>query len=100
LASIEGHDYEPVDDAALWALALRGEDSLATAALERFCLTLGSTAGDIALTHGAAGVVIAGGVAQRLGERLAASGFGSRFRAKGRFESRMAAMPVKRLTHP
>jgi glucokinase len=100
LTAIEGRAGEPADDAALWGLALNGEDSLATAALERFCLTLGSTAGDIALTQGGVAVVIAGGVAQRLGERLAESGFDRRFRAKGRFESRLAAMPVKRLTHP
>ena len=39
-----------------------GEDSLAAAALDRFCLSLGSVAGDIALAHGAKAVVIAGGL--------------------------------------
>jgi glucokinase len=61
-------------------------------------MALGSAAGDYALAHGAAGVVIAGGVAARLGRRLASSGFAQRFRFKGRYEVMMAGIPVKRIT--
>jgi glucokinase len=100
LADLEGRAAPPVDDASLWAAALGGEDRLAAAAFERFCLSLGAAAGDIALTHGASAVVIAGGLGLRIADRLAGSGFESGFRAKGRFEARMAQMPVKLITHP
>ena len=100
LASIAARDVTSMPDADLWALALSGRDSLAAAALDRFCLSLGSVAGDIALTQGAAAVVIAGGLGLRIADHLGSSGFESRFRAKGRFEGRMAAMPVKLITHP
>ncbi len=100
LARIEGRAVQQLDDKALWALGMSGDDSLATAAIERFCLSLGSVAGDIALTHGASAVVIAGGLGLRLKEIILASGFAERFRAKGRFEVMMARLPVKLITHP
>ncbi len=100
LAAIEGRAVLPADDKALWTLALAGDDSLAAAALDRFCRCLGSVAGDIALTHGASGVVIAGGLGLRIAGHLPQSGFAQRFVAKGRFEPMMAAIPVKLLTHP
>ena len=61
-------------------------------------MALGSVAGDLALAHGAAGVVIAGGVGRRLRDFLPASGFGARFVAKGRFIEAMARLPVKIIT--
>jgi glucokinase len=73
---------------------------LAAAALDRFCMTLGSVAGDIALSQGAKALIIAGGLGQRLVDVLPRSGFASRFTAKGRFELMMAAIPVKVITHP
>ncbi len=100
LARIEGRAVQQLDDKALWALGMSGDDSLAIAAIERFCLSLGSVAGDIALTHGASAVVIAGGLGLRLKEIILASGFAERFRAKGRFEVMMARLPVKLITHP
>lgn len=104
LAEIEGRTVGNYDDPAalraLWTAALDGGDSLVTAALERFCLSLGAFVGDMALAHGATGVVIGGGLVVRLGDRLAASGFASRFAAKGRFEAMMSAIPVKRILHP
>lgn len=99
LAALEGQPAQIGDDKALWASALAGRDSLAAAALERFCLCLGAYAGDIALAQGAAGVVIAGGLGQRIADVLARSGFGQRFAAKGRFTSMMAAIPVKLINH-
>lgn len=100
LAAIEGRAVHALDAPALWAAALAGDDSLAAAALDRFCLSLGAVAGDIALTQGGfGGVVIAGGLGLRLADHLPRSGFGQRFVAKGRFESLMAAIPVKILTH-
>ena len=100
LAEIEGREAPRRDDKALWAAALAGDDSLASAALDRFCLSLGAVAGDLALAQGAAGVVIAGGLGLRLADYLPRSGFGRRFAAKGRFESMMAAIPVKLITYP
>jgi glucokinase len=57
-------------------------------------------AGDIALAQGAHAVVIAGGLGLRLKDHLPQSGFASRFVAKGRFERRMEALPVKIVTYP
>lgn len=100
LAAIEGRAIPAMDDRTLWALGTSGEDSLAAAAVERFCLSLGSVAGDIALAQGAAGVVIAGGLGLRLRDTLLNSGFADRFADKGRFAGLMAALPVKLITHP
>ena len=100
LAQMEGRAIQPSDDRTLWQLGTSGEDSLAAAAVDRFCLSLGSVAGDLALAHGAVGVVIAGGLGLRIKDTLLQSGFASRFRAKGRFESLMAGLPVKLITHP
>ncbi len=100
LAAIEGRPVARLNDKTIWSHALDGGDSLATAALDRFCLSLGAVAGDLALAHGSSGVVIAGGLGLRLRDRLLQSGFGQRFTAKGRFASLMAAIPVKLVTHP
>jgi len=88
------------DDRALWQRALAGADPDAANALDRFCAILGSVAGDIALAQGADAVVIAGGLGLRLLEHLPRSCFGTRFRAKGRFEARMATLPVRLIIHP
>ena len=98
LARIEGRPVDTRDDRALWTAAHEGSDNLAVAALDRFCMTLGAFAGDLALAQGANGVVIAGGVGARLAEYLAQSGFAQRFSAKGRFESMMSNIPVKVIT--
>jgi glucokinase len=100
LGAIEGKDLTFHDDKELWAAALAGKDSLANAALDRLCLSLGAVAGDMALAQGANAVVIAGGVGLRLADYLPNSGFRDRFIAKGRFERRMDEMPVKLITHP
>lgn len=100
LGAIEGKDLAYHGEKELWPAALGGEDSLASAALDRLCLSLGAVAGDMALAQGAVGVVIAGGVGLRLADYLPRSGFRDRFIAKGRFERRMDEMPVKLITHP
>lgn len=101
LASIEGRAIRSMDDKTLWALGTSGQDSLAAAAVDRFCLSLGSVAGDIALAQGGfAGVVIAGGLGLRIKDSLLRPGFAERFRAKGRFERLMTGLPVKLITHP
>jgi len=100
LAAIEGRTVPRRDEKALWMAAMEGSDSLAAAALEHFCLTLGSLAGDLALAHGSTAVVIGGGLGFRLADHLPRSGFRNRFVAKGRFESWMDKLPVKLITHP
>jgi len=100
LADIEGRPARTLEDRALWRLALEGEDPLAVAALDRFCMMLGAFAGDMALAHGAHGVAVAGGLGLRMGDRLATTGFAQRFCAKGRFERRMADLPVRLIRRP
>ncbi|UVO53942.1 glucokinase [Sphingomonas sp. SUN039] len=100
LARLEGRAIPERDDKQLWQAALDGSESLAAAALDRFCLTLGAVAGDCALINGPTAVVIAGGVGLRLKDHLPRSGFAERFAAKGRFETLMRSVPVKLITHP
>ncbi len=100
LADLEGRAVPSRDDKAIWAEALDGSDPVALAALDRFCLALGAVAGDLALAHGAKAVVIAGGLGLRIKDKLLRSGFDQRFVAKGRFQSLMAGIPVKLITHP
>jgi glucokinase len=95
---VAGPEREAIE---IWNLGTSGEDSLAAAAVDRFCLSLGSIAGDLALAQGGfAGVVIAGGLGYRIRETLLASGFAARFKTKGRFETLMAGIPVKLIVHP
>ena len=101
LAAIEGRAVPERDAIEIWTAGQDGSESLAAAAVDRFCLSLGSVAGDITLAQGGfAGVVIAGGLGYRIRETLRTSGFAQRFRAKGRFESLMASIPVKLIVHP
>ncbi|WEK42575.1 MAG: glucokinase [Candidatus Sphingomonas colombiensis] len=100
LAALDGRAVPSRDDKEIWQEALEGSDPIALAALDRFCLALGAVAGDLALAHGANSVVIAGGLGLRIKDRLLRSGFEHRFIAKGRFQSMMAAIPVKLITHP
>ena len=100
LRGLEGGAHRSYEDAELWAAALESTDALAATALDRFCQSLGSVAGDITLAQGGSAVVIAGGIGLRLVDFLGTSGFTQRFTAKGRFESFMAKIPVKMMTHP
>lgn len=100
LAQIEGKPVHSRNDKEIWTLAFEGKDSLAVAALDRFCLSLGAVAGDLALAHGPTGVVIAGGLGLKLKDHLLNSGFAQRFIAKGRFQALMSSIPVKLITHP
>jgi glucokinase len=100
LAAMEGRAIQALDDRTLWGLGTSGQDSLAAAAVDRFCLSLGSFAGDVALAQGASGVVIAGGLGLRIKDTLLSSGFATRFTAKGRYQEYMSQIPVKLITHP
>lgn len=100
LAAMEQKAIVEKSDIEIWTAGTSGEDPLASAAVDRFCLSLGAAAGDYALAHGAAGVVIAGGLGYRIRETILKSGFSERFCAKGRFAGMMATLPVKLITHP
>lgn len=100
LAAMEHKAIHELSDVEIWTAAADGSDSLAVAAVDRFCLALGAAAGDCALAQGASGVVIAGGLGYRIRETIKTSGFAERFRAKGRFAGLMASLPVKLITHP
>jgi len=100
LAAIEGRAVTPGDDSALWAAAISAPDSLEQAALDRWCLSFGSVCGDLVLAQGGDALVLAGGIVPRIAHLLGESGFHGRFVAKGRFEARMAGIPVWRITHP
>jgi glucokinase len=97
---IAGADVPYARDRDLWNAALDGSDATAAAALERFCLSLGAFAGNIALAHGANALVLAGGLGLRLREHLPASGFAERLVAKGEYRSILEQLPVKLITHP
>lgn len=100
LAARENRPAEALDDTSIWKRGIAREDSLCAAAVDRFCTSLGSVAGDYALAHGSSAVVLAGGLGLRLRELLPRSGFGERFRFKGRYTEMMAGIPVKLIIHP
>ncbi len=101
LAAMEHRAITERTDIEIWTAGIEGKDSLAEAAVDRFCLSLGSAAGDIALVHGGfGGVVIAGGLGYRIRDLLLSSGFAERFRHKGRYQQLMTTIPVKLITHP
>jgi glucokinase len=100
IAALQGDAIPILDDKALWSQAIDGSNSVARQALERFCMALGTVCGDIALAQGAKAVVLAGGLPPRMLDLLKRSSFCTRFRAKGRFESFMAKLPVYVCMHP
>ncbi|HEV8613876.1 MAG TPA: glucokinase [Methylomirabilota bacterium] len=80
--------------AAVTEAALAG-DPLSSRTLDVFVSIYGAEAGNLALkglTVG--GVVIGGGIAPRIVDRLGAGGFVAAFRAKGRLAALMEAMPI------
>ena len=99
LNEIEGVSDDPCVPAEITARALRGEKAHART-LDRFCLILGSVAGDFALTYGArGGLFLAGGICPSILAVLEKSDFRKRFEAKGRFKSYLAAIPTHVILH-
>ena len=80
--------------------ALRGDDADARRALDRFCKTFGSVAGNAAMYHGARSVLIAGGLVLHFLDWFRASGFMQRFTDKGAYTPYMQRMDVQIITHP
>ncbi|WP_166839532.1 glucokinase [Rheinheimera pleomorphica] len=78
----------PLSAAQIASKALQGECDLALATVQQFFASLGSVAGDLALTLSTfGGVYIAGGIVPKLLPLLANSEFRARFEAKGRFSA-------------
>jgi glucokinase len=70
-------------------------------AVSLFCSIYGAVAGDIALVHGArGGVIIAGGIAQKIEPFLLTSAFREHFENKGRLSQYVKAIPTKLLLDP
>lgn len=84
----------------LWDAAISGADQLAGRALSILVRVFGAVTGDIALAHGAMGVAITGGLANRIQHLLKSPAFEARFTAKGRYRERMQRTPVRLLTEP
>ncbi len=80
--------------------ALHGADALAKDTVQRFALILGGAMGDVALTHGAQAVAIAGGIAPRMIDILDSAAVRARFEAKGRSQGLLATVPIALITHP
>jgi glucokinase len=99
-AAIAGVEAPYVDDRELWQAALDGSDPQSAAALDRFCLCLGSFAGNVSLAHGANTLVLAGGLGLRLRDHLRTSGFAEALVAKAEYRSILEQLPVKLITHP
>jgi glucokinase len=93
-----GGDWDPHLAGDLWQRAIDGSDALAARALAILVRCFGAAAGDIALAHGAMGLAITGGLANRIAPLLRGPEFAGRFRAKGRYRDRMGRIPVKLAT--
>ncbi|PLK26903.1 glucokinase [Novosphingobium sp. TH158] len=91
---------EARSDADLWAAALAGGEQLLDDALATFLASYGAAVGDLSLAHGSLGVVLTGGLTNRMRGHLAGSAFHSRFCDKGRYRARMESIPIKLITHP
>ncbi len=93
-------DYEPKRAGELWSAAILGSNPIAIEALDIFVKSFAAAAGDISLAHGAMGVVISGGLANRIIDRLQSSAFTDRFMAKGRYRERMERVSVVLANYP
>ncbi|HJU07116.1 MAG TPA: glucokinase [Rhodanobacteraceae bacterium] len=80
--------------------ALHGNDADARRALDRFCNTFGSVAGDVAMLHGTHTVLIAGGIVLHFLDYFCRSGFMQRFTDKGQYVPYMHRIAVQVITHP
>lgn len=94
-----GGDWDPNQAGKLWDAAIDGADALAEKALAILIRCFGAAAGDIALAHGAMGVAVTGGLANRIAHLLQGPAFEARFTAKGRYRARMLRTPVRLLTY-
>lgn len=101
LAALRGEVAPPRNAAEITAAARSDQCPLCRSSLDMFCAMLGTVAGNLALTLGAAGgVYIAGGIVPKMSDYLLRSDFRRRFEEKGRFRAYLAKIPVWVVTHP
>lgn len=94
LADYHGRNVVPLSAAKIGQRALSGIDTLAVETVNQFFASLGSFAGNLALTLNTyGGVYIAGGVVPKLMGLMATSNFRARFEHKGRFCKVCEAIP-------
>jgi glucokinase len=93
-----GGDWDETRPGDLWSAAIDGGDPMAAHGLDILVRCFGAAAGDISLAHGAMGVAITGGLANRIKHLLRGAEFAERFLAKGRYRDRMSRIPVKLVT--
>ena len=95
LAKVEGWPAENLKAAEITDRATSGNCWHCVEVVEMFCAMLGTAASNLAITLGArGGVYIGGGIVPHLGEFFTRSAFRTRFEAKGRFSSYLAAIPT------
>lgn len=95
LAAYQNLDVPPLNAGDIGQQALSGGSALALAAVKQFYASLGSIAGNLALTSSTfGGVFVAGGIVPKLLPLLDSSEFRQRFDAKGRFEAFNRKIPV------
>lgn len=99
LSQVRGGAVTSPGAPAILEAAIKGSDSLAVEAVERFCLILGSVLGDVALIQGASAVAIAGGMAPRMTQFLNTAAVRSRFEAKGRSRPLLGTLPIALIRH-
>lgn len=80
--------------------ALRDNEADAQRALDCFCKTFGSVAGDTAMLHGARTVLIAGGIVLHFLDYFRRSGFMQRFLERADYTTYMQRIAVQVITHP
>ena len=106
LCTIHGVNAGPLEPEQITAAMANSsktsnEQRLCTSAFNHFCAMLGTVAGNLALTLGAAGgVYIAGGILPRFVDALAASTFRERFEEKGRLAWFMKQIPTFLVLEP
>jgi glucokinase len=93
-AHLGGGPWDELDAGTLWTAAVEGSDPLAERALDLLVGCFGAAAGDVSLAHGSTSLVVTGGLANRMKDRLAAPSFHARFVDKGRYRQRMERIPV------
>lgn len=94
-AQLAGQPAEALMPADVTQRGLAGQCALCEAAMNSFCLFMGTVASNLAVSLGAqGGLYIGGGIVPRLGEFFERSGFRARFDAKGRYAAYLQRIPV------
>ncbi|MBL8548816.1 MAG: glucokinase [Hyphomonadaceae bacterium] len=99
LAEIEGARAAAASARAVSEAAIGG-DPLARRALAIFSEALGAFCGDLALTLGAGGLCLSGGMLKNMQDVFDAGAFRQGFEAKGRFADDLHAVPTWHVRHP